>query len=176
MLEPHTNQWLIVTLLLLLALAVMADIRTRRISNRIVMIGLVLGLSVNMSELGGSGLVTAAGGALVGLLCLLPFYISGGMGAGDVKLMAMCGSFLGPVQVGVAAALSLVIGGVIGVVWFFRQSAPETREVADTERPSATITAVADKSVNPHSIPYAIAIAAGVVVTLMAMPAISNAL
>lgn len=176
MFEPLTSQSMIVTLLVLLALSIVADVRARRVPNRIVIIGLVVGLWGNASVPGAGGLAIALGGAVVGLLCLLPFHISGGMGAGDVKLMAMCGAFLGPVHVAVAAALSLVIGGVIGVACFVGQAAPRSRDMADTERPPAGTGTVAEGPTSLHSIPYAIAIAAGVVVTLVAMPAISNAL
>src|SRR3954452_24321367 len=57
-------------------------------------------------------------GTGVGLVCLLPLYAIGGMGAGDVKLMAGVGAWMGPwvtlgaflwsATVGAAMALALI--------------------------------------------------------------------
>src|SRR5579871_2663287 len=64
------------------------DVRTRRIPNWITAPGLLLGLPLHLA-LGGwrSLLGSAVAGLAAGLLFLL-FYLAGGMGAGDVKLMA----------------------------------------------------------------------------------------
>ena len=52
----------------------------------------------------------------MGLVILLPFYLARGMGAGDVKLMAAVGTFLGPAHTLLAASLSLIVGGVLAVL------------------------------------------------------------
>ena len=44
---------------------------------------------------GFDGLLAGLTGMCCGLLCLLPLYAVGGMGAGDVKLMAGIGAWLG---------------------------------------------------------------------------------
>ena len=72
MFDPHTNQSLIVILLALLAIAVLSDLRERRIRNWLVVIGLLLGLTGHTWLAGVGGFAIAASGALVGLLCLLP--------------------------------------------------------------------------------------------------------
>ena len=96
MLEPLTNHYLMAPLLALLTVAVITDIHHRLIPNVLVVIGLVIGIAGHTWLSGVAGFVTATIGACVGLLCLLPFYISGGMGAGDVKLMAAVGALGGP--------------------------------------------------------------------------------
>ena len=53
----------------------------------------------------------------MGLALFLPFYLLGVMGAGDVKLMAMVGAFIGPSHVLWAALYTLVAGGVLALVW-----------------------------------------------------------
>ena len=156
MFSPLSNQLLITTLLALLAVALLSDIRERLIPNQLVVTGLLLGLAGHAWFAGIGGLTIAASGALVGLLCLLPFYVFGRLGAGDVKLMAMCGAFLGPLQVTAASVASLLAGGVIGVAWFLWQlSASDEEQVT---RFSA--------------IPYALAIGIGVLISLKTAPMI----
>ena len=167
MLEPLVNPLLIVPLLALLIVALITDLRDRRIPNILVLAGLVIGVAGHVWFSGVTGLVLAASGMCVGLLCLLPFYISGGMGAGDVKLMAMCGAFLGPVHVVVAAVAALVVGGVIGTVWFSMQL--RSTESADPQDDADSI------SMNA-AIPYALAVSAGAIISLMVAPAITLAL
>src|SRR4051794_8998381 len=61
------------------------------------------------------GLVRSVEGAAVGLALLLPLYAIGGMGAGDVKLLAGVGAWVGPwvtLQAFVATAL---VGGVMAL-------------------------------------------------------------
>jgi len=55
------------------------------------------------------------GGAVVGLILFLPLYLGGGMGAGDVKLMAGVGSFFNPMNALLAACLTLIAGGVLAI-------------------------------------------------------------
>lgn len=60
-------------------------------------------------------LLTSVEGVLVGLAVLLPLYMIGGMGAGDVKLMAGVGAWVGPWVTLGAFLTSAVVGGVIAV-------------------------------------------------------------
>lgn len=112
-------------LAVLLSIAVWHDVRTRRIPNRLVLAGLPAGLFLNTvlpagaglfsDPAGAIGLLASLAGAAVGLATLLPLYAMGAMGAGDVKLMAMIGAFLGPQSVIGAALLSLLAGGVLAL-------------------------------------------------------------
>jgi prepilin peptidase CpaA len=116
-------QWL---LGLLLSLAVWHDLRSRRIPNTLVFLGAVSGLALNAllpagsgffsSSPGGLGLFSALGGLGVGLAALLPMYALGALGAGDVKLMAMVGAFLGLQGALGAVLLTLLSGGVLALV------------------------------------------------------------
>jgi prepilin peptidase CpaA len=65
---------------------------------------------------GGSALLWATMGAIVGLALLLPLYAIGGMGAGDVKLLAGVGAWMGPKLTLGAFATSAVVGGVMALV------------------------------------------------------------
>lgn len=128
----------------LLAAAMWTDLRSHRIPNLLVALGLFGGLAGQAVVGGWSGLGEGAGGAAVGLAALLPFYLMGGMGAGDVKLMAGVGAFLGPIQTLAAVALTLVFGAVmalfvLGIRRGAKESAGQLREMtlslALTRRP-----------------------------------------
>lgn len=110
----------------LLALAVWNDLRTRRIPNSLVFGGALLGLLLNaalpagdglfIQVFGGIGLLKALAGLAVGLCLLLPMYAMRALGAGDVKLMAMIGAFVGPGAVAGITLLTLLAGGVLALV------------------------------------------------------------
>ena len=90
----------------LLLFAVYSDLRSRRIPNRLIVTGMVLGFAFQFmadridgvfpDSWGGHGLLQALWGLLAGLGLFMPFYLIRGMGAGDVKLLAMIGVWLGP--------------------------------------------------------------------------------
>ena len=172
MFDPLSSHLLITPMLALLAIALLSDVLERRIPNLLVVIGLLLGLAGQTWFAGIGGLVIAASGALIGLLCLLPFYISGGLGAGDVKLMAMCGAFLGPLQVVIASVASLLVGGVIGVVWAFWQFSAGGEDHVEDDGPSAVLPVDGNQVTASSAIPYALAISAGVVIALKVAPMI----
>ena len=92
-----------VLLIGLLGVAVVSDLRRHCIPNMLVLLGLALGLVGQMYSGGVSGLGDGLLGILICFGMFLPMYAVGGMAAGDVKLMAMVGSFL-PVHY----ALSLI--------------------------------------------------------------------
>lgn len=109
----------------LLAGALWHDLRTRRIPNQLVLWGTLAGLTLNSfipegsglfdASFGGLGLLQALAGAGAGLALLLPMYLLRALGAGDVKLMAMCGAFLGPDAVLEAVLLTFLAGGVLAL-------------------------------------------------------------
>jgi prepilin peptidase CpaA len=73
------------------------DFRSRRISNTLVVAGLVTALacaSLHRNPFGISA-TQALLGAVVGLVALLPFFALGVMGAADVKVFAVLGAWCG---------------------------------------------------------------------------------
>ncbi|MBE3027666.1 hypothetical protein GQ37_019955 [Janthinobacterium sp. BJB1] len=108
-----------VLLCALLAGAVWHDVRSRRIPNGLVFGGALAALllhAVLTPAAGGLGLPAALAGLALGLALLLPMYMLRALGAGDVKLMAMAGAFLGPQAVLWATVLSLLAGGVLSLL------------------------------------------------------------
>ncbi|GAA0702169.1 A24 family peptidase [Marinobacterium maritimum] len=110
------------TLLLLLALmlAVLMDWRRHRIPNWLTFGLMVTGLLLHYFFLPSPEWFAGLKGAGVGLAILLPFYLTGGMGAGDVKLMAAIGALIGPQAVLAAACFALVIGGCVAFYMILR--------------------------------------------------------
>ncbi len=115
-----------ISLSVLLFLASLNDINTRCIPNKLVLSGVLVGFAINVLLPEGLGFNSLTPGGLgglksfqglgLGLIMLMPFYLLQVMGAGDVKLMAMVGSFVGPSDlVGVFCA-TLIIGGLIACV------------------------------------------------------------
>jgi prepilin peptidase CpaA len=103
-----------VVLIGLLGVAVVSDLRRHRIPNLLILAGLTLGLASQTYSGGISGMGDGLLGLLIGFALFLPMYALGGMAAGDVKLMAMVGSFLPPHYALWAVFFSLIWGGVCG--------------------------------------------------------------
>lgn len=170
--------------------AAWSDLWRRRIPNAVVFPGALLALLLHtilpagdgfLAPLpGGLGLWGALKGLAIGLLILLPVYRLRGMGAGDVKLMAMVGAFLGPLQIWPVIFATLLAGGALaigmalhqrvlgrvfknvglmlfgGLLHMIRRTAP-----AAAMAPPATVQATG------VSLPYGAAIAAGSVAYML---------
>lgn len=120
-------KWLpFIVLSLLLAGAVWHDVRSRRIPNVLVLVGLVLAFALQavlpegdglfLAPFGSIGLLWSLAGVATGLALLLPMYALRALGAGDVKLLAMIGAFVGPGAVIGIAACTLLAGGMLALV------------------------------------------------------------
>jgi prepilin peptidase CpaA len=105
-----------IVLVLLVITAAIFDIRFRRIPNWLVLVGLVLGFTVNIVLFGLAGLKTAALGMLLGFGVYLLLHLLHAMGAGDVKLMAAVGSMVGPGPWFGIFLLTAMIGGVFALI------------------------------------------------------------
>jgi prepilin peptidase CpaA len=148
-----------VPMLAIVAVATFTDLRERRISNALSLGGALLGLFANVASAGEVGAVLSVLGWVLCLVCFLPLYVSGGTAAGDVKLMAMVGAFLGPMNGFIACACALVAGASLGFLVMTWRS-----QVAPRLGPSAFAAEQAEK------IPYAAAIAAGAVAAALQPP------
>lgn len=102
-------------LLAVLLAAMVTDLWAFRIPNWLTFPAMGCGL-VGHTVLGGlAGLVMSLQGLGLGLALFLMFYLMGGMGAGDVKLLAAVGALVGPEQVFIAGLLAAALGGLYAV-------------------------------------------------------------
>lgn len=105
----------IALLLILLVIAAFFDIASRRIPNQLVLAGLIASFILQINFYGFEGFKAWGLGLLVGFGSFLPIYMLRAMGAGDVKLMAMVGSFLGLNFALGAVLTTLVVGGILAI-------------------------------------------------------------
>lgn len=107
-----------VTLVLATALVVssVTDLRDQRIPNLVTYPLMLAGLIVHGIESGPDGLLFAAKGFGLGFGLMVVPFLFGMMGAGDVKLMAGVGAWLGPDALFTAFLFTCLVGGVYALL------------------------------------------------------------
>ena len=105
-----------VAALAIATIAVVFDLRTRRIPN-VLTFGAALAAFAAHAWAGGiPGVLWSVAGWLVGAALFFPVFALGGMGAGDVKLLGAMGALLGPRAAVWVCLFTGIAGGVLGVV------------------------------------------------------------
>ena len=145
--------------------AIVDDLARRQISNWIPCSAFAAGMILQTLQGGWRGAGSAFLGTLAGAAVFLIFYLLGGMGGGDVKLMAGFGAVLGVRQLLEAALWTAGCGGLMAVlviaVGQLRRLWNGWRRVQAAEAPAS------GPRIRTQSIPYAPAIAAGVWLSLV---------
>jgi prepilin peptidase CpaA len=90
------------------------DLRTRRVPNWLTFGLAALGLALAVVR--GHQLWYAIAGLVLGFALMLPGHILGATGAGDVKLLAALGSWLGPAGTATAFLYSAIAGGALAII------------------------------------------------------------
>jgi prepilin peptidase CpaA len=149
----------------LLVMAAAGDVRTRRIPNRLVvtigLLGLVYSTAMHPVV---PGATRGFGGIAVGLGCWLPFYALSWVGAGDVKLFASAGAWLGPMGALEGAIVASLAGAVLAVAWMVRsRGMKEAVETLGLAAGSPSMLSPGDKRSRRSKLPYGIAIAFGAI-------------
>ena len=75
------------------------DLRTRRVPNPLTMGLAAIGVVYAAFGIGGLSLGASLAGLALGLALMLPGHLIGATGAGDVKLFAAAGAFVGPTHI-----------------------------------------------------------------------------
>lgn len=95
--------------------AIIDDLARRQISNWIPALAFAGGVAALSIERGWRGTGSALMGTAAGFAVFLVFYLLGGMGGGDVKLMAGFGAVLGSERLIEAALWTAACGGLIAL-------------------------------------------------------------
>lgn len=194
----NSSLWLtgagLAPLALLLLAAARQDLKSATIPNALVAVGIVIALLLHglvprgdgflSPTLGGLGLLKALLGAAIGFAVLFPAYLVRAMGAGDVKLMAMVGAFLGPNDILPALVGTFLAGGVVALavalargvaLQMFRNIAYMLR-VTIMKLPLPGLPAIEPPLQSVAKAPYAVAIALGTfgAIAWLSMPFIST--
>jgi prepilin peptidase CpaA len=110
------NNWPVRLVCGLLIWAAYIDGKQLRVPNWLTYPMVFSGLVYSFWAGGWAGLGDGLLGMLVGLACLLPLYAVGGMGAGDVKLLAGVGAWMGVATTFYGFCVSAVVGAVMAVL------------------------------------------------------------
>jgi prepilin peptidase CpaA len=171
---PREVAWLVS---FVLVEAAIIDGRSLRVPNWLTYHFVIAGL-IHAYWRGGSPLLVASlAGAGVGLLCLLPLYSIGGMGAGDVKLMAGVGAWIGPWFTLWAFVSTALVGSVMAVAMIVYSGHLYRHlgmlhtighEILNLRRPAVLAERAAARKPTMLLLPYGIPIAAGTI-TYLAM-------
>lgn len=160
----------------LLLCAVVSDLRSRRVPNTLVLAGIALAFLLHgtafataTTPLAGPAWWHPLAGLAAGLGLLMPLYLLRATGAGDVKLMAMVGAFIGPSAVLSAAVYTLLAGGLLSLIFMLgRGVAAQTLENVRFMLTDWTLRArsgqgarLAPLHTTAARLPYAVAIALG---------------
>ncbi len=110
--------WLVTLIVLVpgMLYASWVDYSQRRVPNWLNASLIVAGFAAQAAFHGLSGMADGAQGMLIGFGVLIVPWLMQGMGAGDVKLMAAIGVWLGPWMTLVSFALGVLIGGGVAVI------------------------------------------------------------
>ncbi|WP_263356068.1 A24 family peptidase [Acidicapsa ligni] len=97
-------------------IAAIYDLAVRRIPNYLTGAGLVVGLIIHFSLDGWRGALTSGSAALIAGVIFFIFFMAGGMGGGDVKLMAAVACLSGLQNLAYLLILTSLAGGVMAVL------------------------------------------------------------
>lgn len=106
-----------ILLTFILVFATYTDIKKHLIPNILSLGGVIIGISMNSYQTGFDGFLYSLGGMAVGFFLLIPFYMLKGMAAGDVKLMAAIGTFMGPSTTFIIVISTLICGAVLAIAY-----------------------------------------------------------
>ena len=109
----HWTVWLVT---IVLVLAAVIDGFELKVPNWITFPFIISGWVYSVCAFGVEGLGWSLLGTVIGLALLLPMYAIGGMGAGDVKLLAGVGAWVYGIHTLYAFSATAVVGAVLAVL------------------------------------------------------------
>jgi prepilin peptidase CpaA len=149
------------------------DVKSRRVPNFITIPAFLLGLSMHLVFSGWRQMFSSLAAGMICGLVFLVFYLAGGMGAGDVKLIMAVGCIAGMSHIAYILMLTAIAGGVmaIGLALYRGRLQSTVMNVLEL------VTHHRQHGLQPHPdlnisngqtlrLPYALAIAGGCILTL----------
>jgi prepilin peptidase CpaA len=167
MLVENWHVWLVTVTLIV---AAVIDGLKLKVPNWITFPMIISGWVYSTATFGWEGLAASLLGTVVGLGLLLPAYAIGGMGAGDVKLLAGVGAWMGPLITVYAFCISALVGGAIAIVMVLYRRAWEKHreqfwsivgEITTIRDPDVLSAIAAERKKSMLLLPYGIPIALG---------------
>lgn len=157
------------------AIACITDLKSRRIPNVLTLGAAAGAFGLYLARDGWHGLAWSLGGWAVGLAMFLPLFLLRGIGGGDVKLLAALGAWVGPLSAMWLALYAAIAGGPLALITAASRS--YTKQAFANVwgligfwrlagiRPHPSLTLDSAHAGTPR-MPYALPIAAGLVLTL----------
>ena len=162
--------WDITLVSAVLIFAAYIDGKQLKVPNWITFPMVLSGLLYHSVAHGWGGFSASLLGIGCGLLCLLPLYSIGGMGAGDVKLMAGIGAWLGAATTWNAFLVTVVVGALMAVIMVLRSGKIQHHvtqffhiayEIFTIRDPKALFAIAKDRKPTMYLLPYGIPICIG---------------
>jgi prepilin peptidase CpaA len=148
------------------------DVKSRRIPNFVTAPALLLGLFMHLILGGWSQFFSSLAAGLICGLIFLVFYLAGGMGAGDVKLILAVGCIAGLSHIAYLLVLTAISGGVMAICLALARGRLQQTfmnvAVLTSHHTSEGLTPHPDLNISNNQtlrLPYALAIASGAILT-----------
>ncbi|WML57198.1 prepilin peptidase [Neobacillus sp. PS2-9] len=157
--------WSTYLLIILLIICVITDLKESKIYNAVLFPFLIIAWVFHIITGGWHGLTEALLGTAVGLGILLIPYLLGGMGAGDVKLLAVIGGIKGISFVLMASIYMALAGGIMAILFLFYRKGLLKRVIYLLHglRHGIRLPLLEDSNSMKTTLPYGVAIAAGAI-------------
>lgn len=175
-LDAIANNWTVWLVTLFVIVAAVIDGFELRVPNRLTYPFIIAGWLFSGYALGWEGLGYSLLGTLVGFLCLVPFWMIGGMGSGDVKMLAGVGAWMFATTTAWAFAITTIVGAIIAIIqvllsgqWkkHYTQFWMILREIAIIRDPDKLSEMAAERKPTMRLLPYGIPIAIGTIMYFM---------
>lgn len=106
---------------------VISDIQNHKIRNPVILAGWAAGICINIMQYGVYSVANTMFCIMVTIITGFPLFMTGGIGAGDIKLLSVIGGMYGLAFLGKVALLFMVMAGVVSLVELIRKRALITR-------------------------------------------------